>query len=233
MLSVFFGNDVIHVRQKAFDFVHTLAGEDTSITHITPDHYEEGMITDVAEGVSLFGGVQVCIIDTPSEDPVMFEGVCARLDLMGASAHYFVLIESALNASDKKKLEAHATKFEELTAEKKERFNTFLLADAFLRRDKKSLWLLLQEAWREGIANEEIIGVLLWQVKILRLVEKTKSAEEAGQKPFVYGKAKRALTNFKKGELDQIAEDLLVIYHDGHLGKHDTALALEKWVLTI
>ncbi len=233
MISVFFGNDVIGVRTKAFDFVHSLTEEGSGITHVTPDHYEEGMIADVAEGASLFGGMQVCVIDTPSEDQAMYVSVVERLEMMKTSPHHFVLIESTLTAPEKKKFEAHATHFEELTAEKKERFNTFLLTDAFLRRDKKSLWILLQEAWGAGISNEEIIGVLLWQVKILRLVEKTKSAEESGQKPFVYQKAKRALSSFKKGELDSISRELLIIYHDGHLGKHDTGLALEKWVLSL
>lgn len=233
MLSVFFGNDVIQVRKRAFDFVHTLTEDGSGITHITPDHYEEGMILDMAESASLFGGVQVCIIDTPSEDQAMYASVVERLKMMKTSPHHFILIESALTAPEKKKFEVHATTFEEATAEKKERFNTFLLTDALLRRDKKSLWILLNEAWREGISNEEIIGVLLWQVKILRLAEKTKSAEAAGQKPFVYQKAKRALSNFKKGELDSISRDLLTVYHDGHLGKVDTGLALERWVLSL
>jgi hypothetical protein len=68
---------------------------------------------------------------------------------------------------------------------------------------------------------------------MLRLAERTKSAEEAGQKPFVYSKAKRALSAFKEGELDSISRDLLSIYHDGHLGKRDIDLALERWVLTL
>ena len=61
----------------------------------------------------------------------------------------------------------------------------------------------------------------------------TKSAEEAGQKPFVYQKAKRALSKFKSGELEKLSRELLVLYHEGHMGKGDINLTLEKWVLNV
>lgn len=233
MLSVFFGNDAVQVRQKAFAFLQTLTESDSLVTHITADRYDEGIISDLAGGSSLFGGGQVCVIDTPSEDSVVLESVMESLALMGGSANQFVLIETSLTAPHKKKIQSHAKIVEEIDGTKKEKFNAFSLTDAFLRKDKKSLWLLLMEAQKQGLSNEEIIGVLFWQIKTLRLVERTSSAEEAGQKPFVYSKAKRALSNFKKGELDTLSKSLLTIYHEGHLGTHDTALALEKWVLTL
>ncbi len=233
MLYVYFGNDAPRVRQKAFSFIHTLTKGEVIATHITHENYEQGMITDFAEGSSLFGGRHVVVIDTVSEDVLVFEQVLELLPLMEDSVNHFVLIEGTLRAPDKKKIHAHTKKVEEITGEAKEKFNAFLLTDAFLRKDKKSLWLLLMEAWSAGVSNEEIIGILFWQVKILRLVEKTESAEEAGQKPFVYSKAKRALSSFKKGELDACSRNLLSIYHDGHQGKVDTSRALEKWTLSI
>jgi hypothetical protein len=233
MLHAFFGNDTPRVRQKAFDFSRTLSEGDVQMTALTAQDYEEGMITDVAEGVSLFGVGQVFIVDTLSEDEIAFASLLNLLPVMETSPHHFVMIEGALNAAEKKKITKHATSLEEITADKKERFNAFLLTEALLRKDKKSLWLLLTEAWREGLSNEEIIGILFWQVKVLRLVEKTKSAEEAGQKPFVYSKAKRALSSFKSGEVDQMSRELLGIYHEGHAGKVDTSIALEEWVLRL
>ena len=233
MLHVYFGNDTTHVRQKAFDFIRTLSGEKTDVTAITAEGYEEGMIIDVAEGVSLFGEGQVFLVDTLSEDQTAFISLQSHVETMQTSSHNFVIIERALTAAEKKVMTKHAATIEEITAEKKERFNAFLLTEALLRKDKKSLWLLLTEAWREGLSNEEIIGILFWQVKIVRLAEKTKSAEEADQKPFVYSKAKRALSMFKKGEANQISRELLALYHEGHAGKVDTSIALEQWVLKL
>ncbi len=233
MLSVFFGNDVSTVRKKAFEYVRTLTKEDTLVTHITTDMYTEGMLVDLAGGSSLFGSAQVVLIDTPSEDSFVFDAVMGQLAFMKESVNNFILIEGPLLAAQKKKIEAHAGRVEEHTLPKTEKFNAFALTDAFCERDKKKMWLLIREGESEGVTSEQSIGLLLWQIKILRLVEKTKSAEESGQKPFVYTKAKRALGNFKKGELETLSRDLLKIYHDGHLGKQDIGFALERWVLKL
>ncbi len=233
MLYVYFGNDVSQVREKALAFVGTLAHDPTAVVKVTSDTYEVGMLSDFVEATSLFGGEQYFVLDTLSDDTGIFDEVLKNAEALKESHNHFVLIEGTLLVSPKKALTKFAEKMEECLADKKERFNAFSLTDAFLRRDKKSLWLLLNEAWREGLSNEEIIGVLFWQVKILRLAEKTASPEEAGQKPFVYSKAKQALRNFKKGELDVISEKLIEIYHDGHLGKSTTGLALEQWILRL
>lgn len=233
MLYVYFGNDVTRVRQRAFDFLHTLMDAEVTVTHITADRYEEGILSELAGGVSLFTPSETIILDMLSEDAEAFQGAKNSVELLSKSSNHFLMIEGSLLAADKKKLQTNATSIEEISAEKKERFNAFLLTEALLRRDKKSLWLLLMEAWKEGLSNEEIVGVLFWQIKILRLVEKTKSAEEAGQKPFVFSKAQRALSNFKKGELDHFSQSLLTMYHDGHAGKQDMSLSLERWVLTL
>jgi DNA polymerase III delta subunit len=233
MLYVYFGNDATKVRTEAFAFLHTLTDTDSSVTKVTADTYQAGMLADFAESVSLFGTAQAVVLDMLSENEEIFSEILASLDVLGESGNSFILIEEALNAANKRKIEASATKMHEVASEKKTAFNTFALCDALLLRDKKTLWLLLMEAWRSGATNEELVGILLWQIKILRLAERTGSAEEAGQKAFVYGKAKRALAKFKKGELDQMSRALLTIYHDGHLGKCDMSLALEKWVLQI
>lgn len=234
MLTVFFGNDVVKVRDRAFKFLHTATEEDTLVTRVTPETFEVGMLRDLIGGASLFGATQVVVLDTLSEcGAEIFEDVIASLEAMRDSENQFIVIEGTLSSAHKKRVEGKATEAFEISGEKAEKFNTFSMTDALLRRDRKSLWLLLQDAWREGVSNEEIAGILFWQLKVLRLVLKTSSAEESGQKPFVYQKAKRALASFKEGELERLSGDLLAVYHDGHLGKHDFGLALEKWTLTV
>ncbi len=233
MLSVFFGNDVSNVRKKALLCARESSGEDAGVTRITTDLYTEGMFVDLAGGTSLFGSIQVVVIDMPSEDVVVLEAVMEQLSLLQESMNHFILIEGALLAAQKRKIEAYAKHMEECTLAKGEKFNAFQLTDALLKRDKKALWLLLREGEREGLSDEQAVGLLFWQIKTLRLVEKTASGEEAGLKPFVYSKAKQALKNFKNGELETLSRDLLTIYHDGHLGKLDINFALEQWVLKL
>lgn len=234
MVHSFFGNDTVQVRERAFAFLRTLTEDDTLVTRVTPETFAPGLIEDAVGGSSLFGAVQVTVLDTLSEGDVeLLEDVLEELEAMRDSKNQFILIEGALSAPLQKKVEARSTSATEISVKAGEKFSTFSMADALLRRDKKSLWLLLVEARERGVSNEEIAGILFWQLKVLRLAGKTKSPEEAGQKPFPYQKAKRALGNFKEGETEKLSGELLSIYHDGHLGKVDLSTALERWILTV
>lgn len=233
MLLVFFGNDIVRVRKEAYDRVRAYEEEGNDVVRITPETYVEGQLNDLLGAASLFSRNQVIVLDMLSEAETVFDEILAHNKEIAESENIFICIEGPLGASQKKPLLLVAHEQNEYTESEKEKFNSFLLADALSMRDRRTLWLLLMRAWREGLSPEEIIGTLYWQVKMLRLAEKTSSAEEAGQKSFVYGKAKRALKQFKEGELETLSQDLLSMYHDGHLGKRDIDIALERWVLTI
>jgi len=232
MLEVYCGNDVIKVREAAFGAAEKQAA-DATLTVLDTDTYVPGALNDAVGATSLFGGGEVYVLDTPSSNDDFATETKALLDAMAASPNSFIILEGSLLAAAKKPYQKHASTFEEIKGEKAERFNTFALADALARKDKKSLWLLLQEATKSGIAAEEIIGILWWQLKSLRLAALTKTAAEAGMKDFPYNKAKRSLSTFKDGELTTLSHALLAVYHDGHAGTRDIDLALEHWLLTL
>ena len=233
MLFVFYGNDTIGVRTKAYDFVaiHEKKGE--VLQRIDGENYAPGILSDIAGSASLFGTKTIYLIDTPSVSKDFYNDVVEHLEALAQSATHFVVAEEALLAPEKKKFAKHAESIEEVKGATKERFNAFGMADSLARKDKKTLWMQLQDAKREGLSPEEIIGTLWWQLKSLRLAKQTGSAQEAGMKDFPYNKAKRALLAFKEGELEALSHSLLRVYHDGHLGKKDIDLALEKWVLSV
>ena len=233
MLYVFFGTDTIATREQARARVSALVPTETQAFRISASEYYRGVFTERASSVSLFGTDTVTVLDMLSDDADVFNSLVDDLPLLAETEHAFVVIERPLLAAEKKVFQKHATEYVESTAEKKERFNTFALTDALLDRDKKSLWLLLTNAFAAGVSHEEVAGLLFWQVKTLRLVARTQSAEEAGLKPFVYSKAKRALSKFKSEELDQLSRELLALYHEGHLGTRDMGLALEQWALSV
>ena len=233
MLHLFFGSDVSGARIKAFDSAQAFCGEGGDVRIITTEDFSESLLRDALGAVSLFRTHEVIIIDTLSEDASSFEVVRTLLTALEESENIFCVIETKLLAKDRAVFEKHAASVLELTKKESKEFIPFALSDALRERDKKTLWILLQEAWAGGRSNEEIIGTLFWQLKMLRLALRTRSAEEAGQKPFVYDKAKRALSKFKAGELEKISHALLMLYHEGHAGKRDIALALEGWVLAL
>ncbi|MFT7507637.1 MAG: DNA polymerase III delta subunit [Acidimicrobiales bacterium] len=233
MLHLFYGNDTITVRQKAHDFTMEEEKKGMKVARIEIDTYAAGIFADIVGAVSLFGEKTLYVIDTPSGKTEIYDDVIAHLEALATSDNTFVVIEEALLAPQKKKFEKYAAKVEEYKKAAAERFNAFGMADSLSRKDKKTLWLQLQDARQANLSSEEIIGTLWWQLKSMRLAKKTNSANEAGMKDFTYNKAKRALGVFKEGELETISRNLLTVYHDGHLGKVDIDIALERWMLTL
>lgn len=233
MLHVFYGNGAVAVRQKAFGFVGEQEGQGFKLERIEAENYMSGTCIDIASSMSLFGEKTVYLLDTPSADAVFNEEIHASLLLFKESSNVFVIIEQKLLAPEKKTFAKYAETIEEVTSQAVERFNVFKMADSLSQKDKKTLWLQLQEAKQAGLSSEEIIGTLWWQLKTLRLAKITKNAADAGMNEYPYSKAKKAVTNFKEGELEVLSHSLLRVYHDGHQGTKVTELALEKWTLTI
>jgi DNA polymerase III delta subunit len=233
MYVVFFGTDRrgVHDAMAAYSDLHVSA--DATVTTIDAADYQSGQVADALGATSLFGGAQWFILDTPSNNADFNDEVHATLGELASSSNTFLILEGPLLAVPKKAYGKHATEMTERTAEKIERFNSFALAEALATKDKRRLWVLLQEARLNGSRDEEIIGMLWWQLKALRLAKNTTSAEEAGMKEFPYSKAKRALAVFAPGEVERLAQDLLALYHDGHAGVREMDVALEQWVLQV
>ncbi len=233
MISVFFGNDHVGVRKKAFDAVLILRENGADVADLTRETYSRSALIDLAQSTSLFGTARVVVLDSLKDQPEFFEEVQSELDMLSASETHFVVIEGPLLAGEKKAFEKSGAKMAECTKKENERFNTFSLADALVRRDRKSLWILYLRALQSGISVEEIIGTLLWQVKSIRLAMRTTSAAEAGVKPFVYTKSKSAAKLYTMEAMDQLSGQLVRIYHDGHRGAVESDLALERLILTL
>lgn len=232
MLHLYYGNDTIAVRERALAAADKLAEkENARITRLEANEFAPGMLANLLGAASLWGEREIYVLDTPSEDAAFYAEVISNAKEMGESANQFVIMEAAMLAPERKKFEKHAATVEESKREATARFDVFKMAEALANRDKKSLWVLLQEAKRAGLSAEEIVGTLWWQLKTLRLALLTKSADEAGMKSYPYDKAKRALSLFKPGELDTTSANLLRVYHDGHGGLRDIDEGLEEWVL--
>jgi len=230
MLKVFYGTDRTAVRDAAQKEYEKVGMTPTTIEDTT---YVSGAVASAVGAASLFGGAECFVLDTPSGDEEFESEVVGSLKELASSQNVFIVLEGALLADAKKKYTKHADMVEEFTATKAERFNSFAIAEALAKKDKKNMWVLLNQAQAAGLRNEEIIGMLWWQLKALRLAKLTRTAEEAGMKDYPYKKSKQALSNFKEGEVEKLSRSLLELYHLSHQGKRDMDLALEEWVLTV
>lgn len=237
MLYVFSGANTVRVRSEAHTFLDAFEAKGIHTEYIGPELISEDFLRDRVSAQSLFGEVvarDITLFDTPSERVGALDALVAYADALAQSNDVFVVIEQKLLAAPAKVLKAHAEKFVEVKdVAEGERFNVFALSDALARRDKKALWVLFQQAMHAGISAEELVGTLLWQIKSARLAARTATAEEAGLKPFVYTKAKRALAKFTSEEIDALSRNLITIYHDARLGKRDMDIALERFVLAL
>ena len=83
----------------------------------------------------------------------------------------------------------------------------------------------------EGVAPEEIHGALAWQARAMVLASKTKTAAEAGLKPFVYSKAKSFVARLTPEKTENLSRELVSLYHESRAGRGALADLLESFLL--
>lgn len=143
-----------------------------------------------------------------------------------------ILTASALDAETKKKIPKNASVevFEAKTNEEAASQSTFALTDAYVKGDRKQTWVLYRRFIEGGASPEEIHGILSWQVRALVLASKAKNADEAGLKPFVYTKAKSALSKMSTNP-ETISRELVSLYHQSRMGAGSLEDLLEMFLL--
>lgn len=111
---------------------------------------------------ALFGGARMFVI----------AGAAAREDILdmaealAESSHAFILEEEKLLKGPSAALVKAGAKIVEAKASKKEyRFDQFGVAQALGMRDKKALWLALNQALRAGEKAEALGGLLAWKAR--------------------------------------------------------------------
>jgi hypothetical protein len=232
MIHLFYGTDTIASRSAALKCVDDCLERGFRLERLEAADLSLGRIADMAGAVSLFGEETVYLIDTPSEDEDRFAMLLGSLPALGTSSNTMVVIERAVLAPIKKQFEkVDATITEYKASAAASTHDPFLINNALVARDKKTLWMLFCRSVALGIPVEETVGIIWWQLKTLRLVSMYPSADAAGMKSFPYDKAKRALRNFKPGEVEELSRSLLRVYHDARAGKLDMVLGMEGWVL--
>ncbi len=129
--------------------------------------------------------------------------VLEKLEFMEKSGNSFIFLEGKLNKpvlDAFKKARAELNIFE-LPKEKKEKFNSFLLAYAFEDRDKLNLWIYFRQAMDKGVGMEELIGILFWKAKDMILKKNFRKFKEEELKNFA-SKISYLLPESRKAGLD-------------------------------
>ena len=169
MIFLFAGDDTKNKLSAYEKFIKSLPKE-REILHISRNNFDPIQIENFYSGSSLFSSLSALVFKDIFEHEETREFILEKLELMGSSANSFIFLESKLNKpilDTFKKIEAKKIQFNifELPKAKKEKFDNFLVAHAFERKDKLNTWIYFRQAIDGGVVMEEIIGVLFWKIK--------------------------------------------------------------------
>ncbi len=235
MLTVLVGSDksARHKRQEALLAPFKKSGADVRV--YTDVNFNPDDIRALAGGTSLFGDTIAAVLTGIGDSAEGRDMLEALIPEMAESAHQFIISENALLAPFLKKAESKKGTVEKFDLKdkpkKEEAFNSFLLTDAFGDRKRSLAWPLYRKAIALGVEPRELHGKIFWAVKSMLAAGSAKTAGESGLNPFVYQKAKRSAGNFKEEELQLMATELAVMFHEALVSGLDMETALEAFIL--
>jgi len=202
--------------------------------NLVPQHIYDNDIQNVeinslvSTQTGLFGDKELYVIHSSTRDLDLKNILSGYVE----SENIIIFSEETVTKPIIKVFEKNEATIQDFGKEEKStenKFNMFSLTDALGARDKKKLWLLFQEAIKNG-SPEEIHGILFWQIKNLALVKN--SSTNPSMNPFVYKKTSGYAQKFTDQEIKKMTTKLVHMFHN-----RDTystlAIELEKFILAL
>jgi DNA polymerase III delta subunit len=202
MIYLFCGDDTKTKHEVYEKFIKSLP-TNTKTFFIGKNDFNQMETESFYSGAGLFFTKCTVIFSNIFEKEENLDFILDKLELISESQNDFVFLEGKLNKpvlDDFKKARAEINAFE-VPKEKKEKFNNFLLANAFGDRDKLQLWIYFRQAVDVGVGMEELIGVLSWKVKDMMIKKDFRKFSEDELKNFV-SKLSYLLPEARKNSLD-------------------------------
>lgn len=225
MLVIISGTDSLLIQAKIKEVTTSLAqGENISFL----DNPTINLLQESALSQDLFGDTSLFVFRSMEED--VYDFLFEHIHLFSESKNSIIAVVDKVLKKQKDICAKNAVALFEIKSPAKREAPSFVLADAFLKRDKKATFLALHEelATKE---SEEIHRGLWYQVKNLCLILKGVSEEDSGLHPFVYKKIKSASKLFSQDEVGEMMKELVEMNHLAHRGQLDFPVALELFVL--
>jgi hypothetical protein len=217
MLYLFAGDDAKSKIINYEKFVNSIpAGRDKLF--VSRNNFNKMQIESLYSGSGLFTKESAIIFESILDYEDQREFLLDKLEQMGESANTFVFLESKLTKpvlDEFKKVGPKHTKLNifELPKAKKERFDNFLVANAFAQKDKLNMWIYFRQAMDLGVGMEEIIGVPFWKIKDMIL--------------------KRNFSKFTEPELKKIASKISYLLPEARHEGRDAEAAFEQFLLEV
>jgi len=242
MIYLLYGENYKASREKLRSITVSLLEKDpnSSLFKLTPENFNEGLLEEYIKSQTLFAGKYIVVLDSLFENKEYEKLVLNNLKDISASPNIFIFIEETLSNSTLSRFKKWAEKIQKfspkegLTKSNKVRdgFNIYALTDSFAERRKKDTWVLYQKALRSGVTPDEVLNVILWQVKNLLIVKNEPNLSDLKLNPFVLRKSLGFCQKFEFEELAKISESLLDISHRVRRGEGDVEILLEEFILS-
>lgn len=215
MLYLFSGDDA-KSKVKAYEsFVKSVA-KGVEIIKFNRNNFDRAQIESLYSGAGLFFAKSFIIFSDIFEYEETRDFILDRLESMAQSSNDFIFLDSKLTKDildEFRKIEPKKIQINvfELPKEKKERFDNFLVANAFANRDKLNTWIYFRQAVDRGVVMEELSGVISWKIKDMLL--------------------KKSFGKFKEQELKNYIMKLSYLLPEARIAQLDAESAFEAFLL--
>jgi hypothetical protein len=215
MLYLFAGDDSKN-KLKAYEKFVGSVPKGVETFFVSRNDFRKAELERFYSGAGLFSQKSAVFYEDVFEREEVRDFILERLDKMVDSENTFVFLDGKLNKSvvdafKKAGAKENQCNIFELPKEKKEKFNNFLLANAFGDKDKLHLWIYFRQAVDAGVVMEELIGVLFWKVKDMIL--------------------KKNLGKWKVAELQSFASKISYILPESRKKGLDAESVFERFLL--
>lgn len=239
MIQLFCGDDTKKSLLKFDKYIEAaqLKRPEASVFELTDENLTQQLVEELAQGQTLWFPRSLVMGRRMFEKENKADILKSALPLLAQSESLFVFWEDGEDPKLIKTVKDLDQKVEILSQSAGrggQAFNLFLLSDALLNRDRKSLWLGFNQALKAGIAPQEIFWNLWWQLRVLLAVGAEPGSQDLpGLKPFVVQKAKRGLSKFKREELESLADKFGQIFAGEFPDSDEFTFRLESAILSL
>lgn len=240
MLYLFTGSDTEQARAKFRASLNALRAKKPDAGYAEMDEYSfsPARVEELTATRGIFENAVIAAFRNVMNNAEAAEFFKKNAAEIAKSENVFLFCEDGVAKTALAPLEKHAEKVWRFDAAKPQREFpiVFPFAEAFMTRDKKKAWVLLQRILSENIPPEQIFGALFWQVKTALLIKKAQkdgppAVAALGLKPFVQNKATRLAHHYSEEELVNLLGEIVDLYHSREEDGLESAFALEQLVL--
>ena len=186
MIYLFAGDDSKKKLIAYEDFIKSIPTS-VEILKFNRNNFNRTEIENLYSSMGLFSQKSIVVFSNIFEYEDERDFILDKLPVMAEASNSFLFLEGKLNKSILdifRKARAELNIFE-LTKDQKEKYDNFLLANAFGNRDKLNSWICFRTAVDRGVALEELSGILSWKIKDMLLKKNFGKFKEQELKDFI------------------------------------------------